>query len=349
MIDYLICQTNPDMNSEPKETLEHTIGYTEECFEDNVRKENGSKKSKRKHSTKIKKIDPPFGYFGSKNKIAFQICENLPPHNCWVEVFCGSASLTLAKRPAKIEIINDVNGDIVNFFKQLRDNKDQLCEKVALTPYSSQELANARKEEEISELEKARRFLVKSMMAVNGTFGKDKGGFSITNSYTRNGKEARVSRWYNLPERLNIVAERLKNARIENREALLLLEKFKNRPATLAYLDPPYLGKRTSGYDDDANDIKFHKDLLKLANEVKCMVFISGYENELYHQFLNQENGWKEMKIETSTRGVNGSDNSRTEVVWMNQQFVEAQESGKVPIKLTDKEIRYKKVNPERL
>jgi DNA adenine methylase len=46
----------------------------------------------------------PFGYFGSKNKIAIKLCSDLPPHNCWVEAFCGSASLTLRKKPAQLKL-----------------------------------------------------------------------------------------------------------------------------------------------------------------------------------------------------------------------------------------------------
>src|SRR5689334_7995823 len=76
--------------------------------------------------TTIKKINSPFGYFGSKNKIALQLCSQLPPHNCWVEAFCGSAALTLRKKQAPIEIINDIDDQIVNFFYQLRNNHEEL-------------------------------------------------------------------------------------------------------------------------------------------------------------------------------------------------------------------------------
>lgn len=304
---------------------------------------------RKKKNKRIKKIDPPFGYFGSKNKIAFQVCKDLPPHSCWVEVFCGSAAITLAKPTAPIEIINDINSEIINVFRQLRNNKEALCEQIALTPYSSDELKFAREEEsEIDDMERARRFLVKSMMAVNGTFGKEKGGFSVSNSYTRNGKEARVSRWYNLPERLIHVADRLKNARIENRDGIDLMKKFKDRPATLLYLDPPYLGNRSNGYDFDANDLEFHKKLLSTAQKMNCMILISGYENDLYETMLCEKNGWDKQTIETSTRGVNGTDNLRTEVLWTNSRFIEAKANNRIPVEFTDKETKYKKVNPER-
>src|SRR5215217_6216419 len=118
-----------------------------------------------------KKINAPFGYFGSKNKIALQLCSELPPHNCWVEAFCGSAALTLRKAPAPIEVINDIDDEIVNFFTQLRNNYDALCNAIELTPYAEQELNLARIHQEgLSDLERARRFLVQSMMAINGLF-----------------------------------------------------------------------------------------------------------------------------------------------------------------------------------
>lgn len=307
------------------------------------------KRAEKANNCRYKKVNPPFGYFGSKNKLAFWLCENLPPHNCWIEVFCGSAAVTLAKPPAPIEIINDLNSEITNVFKQLRNNRDKLCEKIALTPYSLQELNEARNAEiSLDDLERARLFLIKSMMAINGVFGKERGGFSTSNSYARDGKEARVNRWYNLPERLFEVSERLRKTRIENRDACDLLIKFEKRPATLAYLDPPYLGDRTNGYDFDANDVEYHKRLLTICNRSSCMIFISGYENDLYDSMLSPKDGWVKKTMETTTRGVNGNDNSRLEVVWMNKNFIRSLKTKTIPIELSANEKQNKKLNPER-
>jgi len=296
-----------------------------------------------------KKINAPFGYFGSKNKIALQLCSDLPPHNCWVEAFCGSAALTLAKPQAEIEVINDIDDEIVNFFKQLRLNSEKLCEQIALTPYAASELENARTNNATaSDLERARRFLVQAMMAINGIFGEERGGFSHSDSYSRNGKEARVSRWYNLPERLTNVVERLRNVRIENKDALKLLTSYINRPATLVYLDPPYFGDRTNGYSKDANNKQFHTKLLRLSNKAKCMIFISGYQNDLYDSILTTKRGWEKKTIETITKDSSGNSHKRTEVVWMNKYFVTALKSKQIPITLTNEERKQKKVNPER-
>jgi DNA adenine methylase len=304
----------------------------------------------KKENKKYTKIAPPFGYFGSKNKIAFELCQHLPPHNCWVEAFCGSSAMTLAKPPAPIEIINDVDGEIVNVFRQLRNNSKLLCKQIELTPYSEEELLVARnkREEDISDLERARLFLVKSMMAINGAFGDSKGGFSYSDSYSRNNKEARVNRWNNLPDRLDKVVGRLKDVRIENKEAKKLIERFIDRPATLIYLDPPYLAERVNGYEIEANDYNFHLDLLNLICTSQAMIFISGYKNELYSKLLTEEKGWSLKEIETTTKGSNGSVKNRTEVIWMNSHFTNALNSGIMPIELDAKETLNKKLNPKR-
>jgi len=209
-------------------------------------------------------VKSPFGYYGSKARIAKQIIENIPPHNAWVEVFCGSAAITLAKKPAPIEVINDIDDQIVNLFQQLRTNSKKLCEAIALTPYARSEYQKARlNETNISPLEKARRFLVATMMTVNATYA-NKSGFSVSHSYTRGNKEARVNRWYNLPDRLEQVIERLRSVRIENRDAKDIVLMFQNRPATVVYLDPPYFVKRDKGYTIDANDRDFHEELLEI-------------------------------------------------------------------------------------
>jgi DNA adenine methylase len=304
-----------------------------------------SKKRINKHLHK----NTPFGYFGSKKKIALTLCKRLPPHNAWVEAFCGSAALTLAKQPVPIEIINDIDDQIVNLFKQLRDHPEKLCKLIALTPYARQELSSVRQTKlPQNKLEKARRFLVESMMAVNGVFGAERGGFSCSLSYARNNKEARVNRWYNLPDRLSGVVDRLRSIRIEKRDARKLLSDHIDRPATLVYLDPPYFADRTNGYNNDAKDEKFHKELLSLANQAKCMIFISGYENKLYRTMLTKKKGWSSKRIQTSTRDSSGKIHLRTEVVWMNKHFIKAQRTQQVPIRLTAKERKSNKLNPIR-
>ena len=306
----------------------------------------------RKRRHRRRHVKTAFGYFGSKSRLALQLSHELPPHNAWVEVFCGSAALTLNKKPAPIEVINDLDHEIFNFFEQLRKKPEKLCRLISLTPYSREELAQARNGHgngKISKIEKARRFLVSSMMAINGAFGKDEGGFSYSDSFVREGKEARVSRWYNLPDRIAKAAERLRNIRVENRDALALIRQYVNRPATLLYLDPPYLGKRCNGYEFDARNEAFHKKLLVLANRAKCMVFISGYANDLYSRLLSKKKGWRTKTIEATTRDSSGRTHLRKEIVWMNKHYWKAKKQKRAPITLSPKEQEENKINPVRV
>jgi site-specific DNA-adenine methylase len=182
-----------------------------------------------------------------------RLVAELPPHNAWVEAFCGSAALTLAKQPAPIEVINDLNAEITNLFRQLRKNSTELCKSVALTPYAAAEFARAHDgKRRGTALERARQFLVRTMMTVNGTVDGSRTGFSFSQSYTRDGKEARVNRWFNLPDRLATIVDRLRHVRIEQRDAREIVKMFSDRPATLVYLDPPYFTKRLHGYGKDA-------------------------------------------------------------------------------------------------
>ena len=300
-------------------------------------------------SLKAKPVKAPFGYYGAKLRIAKTIINLLPPHNAWVEGFCGSAALTLAKSPVPIEVINDVDGQIVNVFEQLRNNSDELCRAIALTPYAREEFHLARQSQEnLDSLERARRFLVASMMAINGAGGPIGSGFSHSQSYAREAREARVNRWYNLPARLERVVERLRGVRVENRDACDFIEMFADRPATLIYLDPPYFVKGRYEYVIDANNVEFHTRLLDICRKARCMLLISGLENDLYKKMLRPRDGWTKHKIATNTKNTKGKDIARTEVLWMNAPFVKARKTKKVPILLRKKEKRQNKINPPR-
>lgn len=293
-------------------------------------------------------MKPAFGYYGAKVRIASQIINSLPPHNAWVEAFCGSAALTFAKKPAPIEIINDLDEQIINLFDQLRNNPEKLISAISLTPYARKEYFDAKNNyDSIDPLEKARRFLISTMMTVNGAVGETGAGFSFSQSYSRNGREARVNRWYNLPKRLEKVVERLKSVRVENRDARELLTMFINKPATLFYMDPPYLIERSHQYKHDVDE-KFHVELLELSNKAKCMMLISGYDNDLYNEMLSPKNGWAKTVINTNTADTSGKKYERKEVLWKNQLFERAFTNDRVPIRLNQKEKKQHKVNPTR-
>ena len=309
-----------------------------------------TKASAKQKDPNVSQCKPAFGYYGAKQRISKSIIELLPPHNAWVEVFCGSAAITVAKKPVPIEVINDIDSNIVNLFEQLRKNKKRIVEAIELTPYSREELQNCKIAKSTdSNLEKARKFFILTMMTVNGTIGDTNCGFSFSNSYTRGGVEARVSRWNNVPVRILNVIERLKNVRIENLDARSILKQFSDRPASLLYLDPPYFVKRSHDYPNDNKDRVFHEEILDLCCTSKAMILVSNYDNKLYRKYLNRDTGWVRKVIKTTTRDTRSGNNFyRNEIIWMNKKLVNAKNTGKVPIRLSKMERKEHKINPPR-
>ena len=278
-----------------------------------------------------------------------EIVKYLPRHNCWVELFGGGLALTMTKHPAKIEVVNDLNDEVVNAFKQLRDKGDELVKLIELTPYAKFEFVNARASSNVgTELERARKFLVHAMMSINGVMAGNTGGFSRSNTYSRSNREARVNRWYNYPERLKFVTERLKGVRIEKKDGIELLAEFSNKPATLVYIDPPYLADRTLGYKCEAKDRDFHERLLSQALLCKCMIVMSSYESATYTKLLGERGGWKSNFLRGSTRSTSGETLARSEVLWLNTVAERALRTNRVGLRLTNTEIKHRRVNPAR-
>ena len=290
-----------------------------------------------------------FGYYGSKQKLAKGILKYMPPHHCWVELFGGALAVTMAKKPAMIEIVNDLDANVVNAFQQMRDNGSELTKLIELTPYARTELERARQVcDGASELERARKFLVQAMMSVNGVMAGKRGGFSVSDTYTREDREAGVNRWYNYPERLKAVTNRLRDVRIENRDGIRLLAGYSNKPATLVYIDPPYLADRGAGYNMEASDRDFHERLLSQALLCKCMIVISGYKSQTYTKLLESRGGWSRIELDAATQTTNGDRLGREEMLWMNKAAEKARRTGRVGLTLTEKERKDGRVNPPR-
>jgi DNA adenine methylase len=141
--------------------------------------------------------------------------------------------------------------------------------------------------------------------------------------------------------------ERLRSVRVENRDARELLTMFLDKPATLFYMDPPYLMERSHQYKHDIDE-SFHVELLRQSNDAKCMMLISSYDNDLYNEMLSPKNGWTKTVIETNTADTSGKKYERKEVLWKNQYFEKAFRNNRIPIRLSEKEKKQHKINPTR-
>ncbi len=249
-------------------------------------------------------------YPGAKNRIAPWIIDHIPEHSVYVEPYFGSGAVFFNKKPCKIETINDLNSDVVNYFKVLRDKADELIRLLELTPYGRDEYNNAYSiADNDTDIEKARKFVVKCFM-----------GFGCSNLYKNGFRSSQQSNsphttkaWCELPETLRKATARLKNAQIENLSAIEIINRY-NTKDVFIYADPPYLLDTRKGYlyKHEMTDEQ-HIELLELLINHPGKVMISGYENDLYNATLK---GWeKAYKSTTAEQGL-----QRQEVIWMNYE-----------------------------
>lgn len=254
-------------------------------------------------------------YPGSKWSTAQWIISNFPAgyeKMTYLEPYFGSGAVFFNKKRSVIETINDLDGNVVNLFKIIRDRPEELARLVEFTPWSREEYRQSY-EQTGESLEDARRFLVRMWQAI-GAKSSDSTGWR--NWIVSNCGWAES--WFTqLPKNVLFTSKRLKHisdfiVQIENQPAVKLIERYK-KPNVLIYCDPPYVlstrNKRIYKHEMTDQD---HIELLEILLQHPGPVMISNYENDIYNSYLG--GGWhKETKVAQCEGGK-----KRVEVIWMN-------------------------------
>ena len=248
-------------------------------------------------------------YPGGKRRIAPWIVEKMPRHHSYLEPFFGCGAVLFEKEPSRIETINDIDREVVNFFSVIKEeeSRERLCELVAYTPYSRDVYDQAFFYQPNS-VSRAAAFAVRSMQS-HGFRTTEKSGWK-KDVYGREAAYA-VRYWNRLPEALQYIGRRLKSVQIENRPALELIRAF-DHENVLIYCDPPYvLSTRTRRqYRFEMTEYD-HEALLQELCRSRAMIMLSGYECELYDRYLS---GWRKEQKKSRTQSLA----ERTETLWMN-------------------------------
>lgn len=250
-------------------------------------------------------------YPGSKWSLAQWIIDHMPPHKTYLEPFFGSGAVFFNKEPSQLETINDLDGNVVNLFRVIRDQPDELARLVYWTPYSREEYYNSYQPGgELDEVERARRFLVRCWMARGGKTS-DRAGWRHNINVEKSPNNRMPDQWSSVPDRIMIVTERLKTAQIEHQSALQLIERYKVS-SVLIYADPPYMLATRSNrhYMHEMSD-EDHMELLDALDNHPGPVLLSGYDNELYNQRLKHWHREERKALAEMGR-------IRTEVLWIN-------------------------------
>lgn len=254
-------------------------------------------------------------YPGAKWRIAQKIVDNFPEHKVYLEPFFGSGAVFFTKELSYMETINDIDHNVINFFKVLRERPEELARLIELTPFSREEFMKIQEERagagiQISDddVENARRFIVRC----NQGFGSklsDRVGWKNT-CISAGPKNAEI--WCKVPEIIIHAAKRLKHAQIECMPAVQLIEKY-NAEDCLIYADPPYIkeARLKRMYLCEMQGEAEHLELVEKLKAHKGHFVLSGYDNEVYRKALQ---GYRKIEIKTY---VNSGRNA-TECLWLN-------------------------------
>jgi DNA adenine methylase len=259
-----------------------------------------------------------FGWYGGKYSHLDWLLPLLPACHHYCEPFAGSAAVLLNRTPAAVETYNDLDGEVVNFFRVLRDHKAELVEMIGLTPFSREEFGLACEfDATVSPIERARRFYVRARQVRTGLAQTASlGRWANCKNTSRAGMSGVVSRWLGGVEALPEIAERLLRVQIENRPALDVIRLY-DEADTLFYCDPPYVhGTRgdDKAYGHEMTD-RQHRDLAVALNTASGLVAISNYDCELMRD-LYPAPKWR--KHESAARTIHSTKDKRVEVLWTN-------------------------------
>lgn len=259
-----------------------------------------------------------FGWYGGKFSHLSWLLPLLPQTHRYCEPFAGSAAVLLNRPPSPVETYNDLDGEICNFFRVLRDEKERLVEAIGLTPFSREEFALACElDPTLTPFERARRFFVRARQVRTGLAQRASlGRWANCKNTSRAGMSGVVSRWLGSVESLPEIAERLLRVQIENRPAIEVIELY-DSPETLFYCDPPYVhgtrgDDKAYGHEMTDND---HEQLAKTLNRVQGLVAISNYDCNLMNDFYLAPKWHKLVIPERTNHATKGK---RVEVLWAN-------------------------------
>lgn len=258
-----------------------------------------------------------FGWYGGKFNYLQWLLPLLPPTRQYCEPFGGSAAVLLNREPSPVETYNDIDGEVVNFFRVLRDEGEALVRAIALTPFSREEFALALQVDDqgLSDLERARRFFVRARQVRTGLAQTASlGRWANCRNTSRSGMSGAVSRWLGSVEQLPEIAQRLLQVQIENRPAIEVIRLYDD-PQTLFYCDPPYVHDSrsdTKAYGFEMTDPE-HCELAAALAQITGKAAVSGYRCELMDDLYA---GWR--VVEAPEKKCHSSKKPRTEALWMN-------------------------------
>lgn len=255
-------------------------------------------------------LTQPYGglpYSGGKQQMAEWIAERLPKSDLYIEPFAGMLSVLFARDRSQLEIVNDLNDRIVNWWQVCKDQPEELMHELVHTPHSETVFHRAcDTQDEGTPLERA----VKFSIVVTQSLSRTDTGTSFAFVLSPSGRWGRLNRPQHLClMRLQATAERIQHLQITCRPALDLLATTVPKAEAVIYCDPPYHSAHTKQYRAELDDIDA---LVEVLLQQTGKVAISGYGTEW------DRLGWERHEREARVSQMGKGHVARTEVLWTN-------------------------------
>ena len=268
-----------------------------------------------------KKIHSFGKIFGGKNRYARKMIKVLPDvsnHRQYIEPFCGGAGILMNKVRSETEVISDIDINIFRVLRTLRDNGPKLKQYLNdnYFNYTLENFVTAQQKiGHKNEVTHSAAYIAANRMSRTGLMKS-----FATSDRLRGGQMGDKNAWENyIQYEIDYTASRLQGVSILNTDAFTVLKKFATCDDTLVYLDPPYLhstrvSKKAYLHEFASED---HERLLKLIKTLPAKIFISGYNSDLYQDYLK---GWKIYKFnQPSDSGMTKVKTRRVEYLWESQ------------------------------
>lgn len=233
----------------------------------------------------------PITYYGGKQKLAATILKLIPQYNLYCEPFIGGAAIFFAKKPSKVEVINDVNKELINFYKIVQNDFVGLEKEIRITLHSRDLHRKAdviySNPDMFSEIKRAWAVWVKSTQSfasmLDGSWGydisKNTTSVKVTNKRTSFTEEYAI---------------RLQNVQIECADALRIIES-RDKKDSFFYCDPPYYNSDCGHYD--GYSLADYEALLKSLSVLKGKFLLSSYPSPILTEYV-KKHGWYQIEIE---------------------------------------------------
>lgn len=263
---------------------------------------------------------PPVRWHGGKFLLSRDILPYFPKHRCYTETFGGGAGLLLHKERSAAEVYNDLDDDIVGLFRVLQDpsSSARLIELLRITPFARREFQIAYEQTD-DQVERARRLVIRSFMGFGSNAHSSTARGHKSTGFRSNSNRSGTTPaqdWWHLPDSLPAIVERMRGVVIENRDAVVVMQRF-DADTTLHYVDPPYVHETRSAFKSGNAAYRHeldgggHARLLNAVRGLTGMVVLSGYATALYDEALHD---WRRIEIAALADGAR----PRTEVLWLN-------------------------------